>query len=97
METHTNDYKLYSVKDNLAEEYGPIFTAKTDAVAKRNYANMIISNKVNSNEYQLVYLGEYNSQTGKIKSVDKVKIINTEEYMVSLVQNKINKTKENIK
>lgn len=50
---------LYSIKDILAEEYGPIFEAKNDAVATRSYKQLVEKNKLNTSEFVLYYVGKF--------------------------------------
>lgn len=45
--------KYYSIKDVLAEEFGPLFVAKNDAVAARMYKNVALQERVNPNDYEL--------------------------------------------
>lgn len=52
--------KLYTVYDSVAEEAGPIFQAVNDAVALRNYNNMMASTPhVNKDEYKLLCIGTF--------------------------------------
>lgn len=53
---------LYSIVDTVAEEFGPIFHAKNDGVAIRNYRNFLKDNPtVNPLEVELVKVGEFNT------------------------------------
>lgn len=58
--------KLYSVYDNVAEEFGPVFMARNDQVAKRAVINMMHKAEVSANEYQLYQVGVFNTTNGKI-------------------------------
>jgi hypothetical protein len=50
---------LYVIYDVLAEECGPIFEAKNDAVAARQYRNVMASRKAGDQaEYQLHCVGD---------------------------------------
>lgn len=51
---------LYTVYDRLAEEAGPVFEAKNDPVALRNYANLLnsVQKTANPDEYELWCVGE---------------------------------------
>lgn len=63
---------LYSIRDNVAEEFGPIFQAKNHAIAKRNFINLIDENKGMSKEdYQIVSMGTFDTETGEI-AIEKV-------------------------
>jgi hypothetical protein len=54
--------RLYTVYDKVAEEAGPIFQAKTDGVAMRNYQGLVQSQNLNPDDYLLYYLGTFNTE-----------------------------------
>lgn len=58
-------FNLYSVYDSVSEEFGPIFHAKNEAVAKRAVTN-ILHDGVKANDYDLYMLGTYDVDTGVI-------------------------------
>lgn len=53
---------LYAIWDKKAEEYGPVFTAKNDEVAKRNFNALIKDQPIHPEEYQLCWVGEFDSE-----------------------------------
>ena len=56
-------YKLYSIYDKDAKEFGPLFNAKNDIVASRYVEEMIKEvNYVDS--YALYCMGEYDTEYG---------------------------------
>lgn len=56
---------IYSIKDTVAQEFGPIFQAKNDDVALRNFHSALL--KVpNPEEYELYYLGTFDVDTGSL-------------------------------
>jgi len=58
---------IYSIKDIIALEYGPLFLAKNSGVAKRQYLNMMAEQRVNQiSDYCLYELGWYDPETGLI-------------------------------
>lgn len=57
---------IYVVWDKIAEEAGPPFIAKNDGVAMRNYFR-IIEKSNNYKEYELVSIGEFNSDVPMIE------------------------------
>ena len=59
--------RIYTVFDRLAEDFAPPFFAKNNAVAHREYGNLLSSKRLNSNEYGLFYLGEYDTETAVIQ------------------------------
>jgi len=58
--------KMYVVLDRIAEDSGPIFEAKNDAVAHRNYRKMMESVDLPRSSFRLLSLGEFNHETQKI-------------------------------
>lgn len=62
--------RLYAVYDRIAEESGPIFEAKNDGIAKRNY-DAFIQSQVQKDElglfeptdFQCLFLGDYDKTT----------------------------------
>lgn len=58
---------LYSVYDRLAEEYGPVFEAPTNAVACRSFEILMKEAKIGKvSEYKLLSLGSVDHTTGEI-------------------------------
>lgn len=55
------DMRLYVIFDKLAAESGPIFEAKNDAVAKRNFDHAV--KNTNPSEYSLLSLGSIDHAT----------------------------------
>ncbi len=56
-------YKLYSIYDKDAKEFGPLFNAKNDAVASR-YVVQMIDEAINVHSYALYCMGEYDTENG---------------------------------
>lgn len=60
---------MYVIRDNVAEDCGPIFTAKTDGVAIRNYENYINKDvTVHKEDYDLLRVGSYDSEQPLVKA-----------------------------
>lgn len=52
--------QVYTIYDKVARESGPLFTAKNDSVAWRQFHNAITGKvEVDEHEYQLLKLGTY--------------------------------------
>lgn len=62
-------YKLYSIYDKDAKEFGPLFNAKNDVVASR-YVEEMIKEVTHVDSYALYCMGEYDTEHGITK--DKV-------------------------
>ena len=56
-------YKLYSIYDKDAKEYGPLFNAKNDIVASR-YVHDMIKEVSFVDSYALFCMGEYDTEYG---------------------------------
>lgn len=63
--------RLYSIFDRIAEEFGPVFEAKNDSVAIRNWRNTLErAEGVREDEYRLYWIGTIDHSTGKIVPTD---------------------------
>ena len=61
--------KLYSVKDQVAEKFGPVFTAVNDGVAVRQFTGLL--KQVDYvGEYDLYCVAEFDDEQGSIKAVN---------------------------
>lgn len=59
--------KLFSVFDRKAQEFGPLFEAKNEDVAIRQFKNMLSSERMLSPEdYDLYSFGEFDREKGHI-------------------------------
>jgi len=67
--------KIYSIRDTKGEIYNTPFYQRTHGEAERNFKTVASDSKSTISQfpedYDLYYLGEYDDQTGKIKSLDK--------------------------
>lgn len=64
-----NKVRLYAVRDEIAEEFGPLFTAKNDGVAKRKFDELVkkVADEVKG-DYILYFMGIYDIEKGGIFS-----------------------------
>lgn len=53
--------KLYTIRDKVAEESGPIFQAKNDAIASRQF-QQVISKSESPRDYVLIRIGEFETE-----------------------------------
>lgn len=58
--------QLYTIFDLVAEESGPIFEAKNDAVSLRKYNLNIQKDGINTAEFKLYRVGEIDHDTNEI-------------------------------
>ena len=59
------NYGLYTIYDKVAQETGPLFEAKSDAVASRSARNLL-SEVQAVDDFKLLRVGYSNKTTGKI-------------------------------
>lgn len=57
---------LYSVKDELAEEFAPLFYAKNDAVAKRMYLEMCKQSRLDPSDFTLYHVLDLDESVGLV-------------------------------
>lgn len=62
---------VYAIYDRVAEECGPVWTSKNDAVAVRN-ANIQLK-EVRADDFWLYKLGEFDSEEIRIDGFEKGK------------------------
>lgn len=67
--------RVYSILDKVAEEYGPLFEARNDSVAMRNYKKMIAEHDVEEDEFQLYYVCEIDKDDLKIGEIDPRRVV----------------------
>lgn len=60
-------YKLYSIYDKDAQEYGPLFNAKNALIASR-YVEQIIKDVEDVDPYAIYCMGEYDTENGITKT-----------------------------
>lgn len=66
---------VYSVKDTVANEFGPIWQAVNDGVAKRQFRHILDSTKgVRFDDFELWRLAEFYKDSGEIV-VDKPQVV----------------------
>lgn len=71
-----SNYGLYSIRDNVAEEFGPVFVAKNLQVAIRNFRMTFKGNEgLFPEDYTLYVLAEFDSTSGVITALDEAKFI----------------------
>lgn len=72
--------RVYSIKDIVAVEFGPMFWAKNNSVAMRNFKNFI-NDQYSKNEnfirddFELYCIGVFNNETGIYEEVFQERVI----------------------
>lgn len=65
------EFGVYSIRDTIAEEFGPIFTAKNEGVAIRSFFQLLKGDPAtNQADYTLHRLGTWDRDTGKLIAQD---------------------------
>lgn len=67
--------RLYTIYDKRAEESGPLFQAKNDAVALRNYESLLAREEVKETEYKLLCVGLFDNEKCLIFPQDPEEVI----------------------
>lgn len=62
--------QLYTIYDRIAEDAGPIFCAKNDGVANRQYQHLLNEYQTDPLHFKLHRLGSFNTSTMIITSLD---------------------------
>jgi len=77
---------LYTIRDKVAEECGPVFQATNDGVAVRSTVK-ILSQSVDPNDYELLCIGAFNTETGAIapEHVRQVHFVIDKDRMYAIV------------
>lgn len=78
--------KLYTIYDVIAEECAPIFQAKTHGVARRKIVDLAKKEAINPKEYQLLYLGTFDSEKTELKPVEVPELIDYENLLVEHIK-----------
>lgn len=76
---------LYCIKDKAADEFGPPFQAKTDAVALRMFNQLVEREKVTGIDYELYHVGAFDPVSGTLYS-SSLRKIKTMEQLSELVK-----------
>lgn len=79
--------QMFSIKDLVAQEYGPPYLAKNAAVAMRSFQNMMKREQViNSKDYELYMIGSWYSDEGKVVSCEPSLIVEPKDDKVETVK-----------
>lgn len=69
-------YNIYTIYDSVAEEAGPLFNAKNDSVAERQFKNMVQSQNISDwTEYHLNRVGTFDTEKMLLTSENKPVLI----------------------
>lgn len=75
--------KIFTIRDSKGEFYGQPFFQKSHGEAERSFRTLTTDGKSTVNQYpedfDLYYLGEYDDQSGKFKTLD------TPQHMIKAV------------
>lgn len=80
--------ELYVVYDIMALEAGPIFSAKNERVAMRNYVGFIKTHpEIATQEYKLYKIATFDTESMEVKSEHKEVNVPLEREELSLFEN----------
>lgn len=70
--------RVYTIKDVVAEEFGPLYQARNDGVAIRGYRDLMArpmgTALPDPREYRLYCVAEFDNSTGYVHASDPVEI-----------------------
>jgi len=66
---------LYTIRDKVAEDCGPVFQAKNNGVAVRNFEQMFEKNAVSASDFVLLLLGTFDQDSGRITAYDDLEVV----------------------
>ena len=70
--------QIYTIFDKIASEAGPLFCAKNDAVAIRNFNNLMKADpSVNISDFTLLKVGEFDTCPVIVKGFPENKVLET--------------------
>lgn len=61
---------VYTIYDRVAEDAGPLFTARNEGVALRALGDVFKNSYGKPEEYKLLCIGTYDHTTAKLESID---------------------------
>jgi len=73
--------KMYAVRDTATDQFGSIMLLINNGHAARSFTDQVNENDKNnplynhSEDYELYYLGDYNTDTGKIQTTNEPEMI----------------------
>lgn len=73
-----NDYKLYSLRDRLADSFRSVVLDVSDATAQRNFAFAVTNTPemaFQSKDLELCCIGEFDSKTGVIVPCVPIRVV----------------------
>lgn len=72
---------MYSLFDRVGEEFSPPFVAANDAVAKRQFNQLMDTQKLNGDDFRLFKVGFWDRITGQIYPIDSEVGLKREEVL----------------
>lgn len=62
--------KLYTIYDKVAEEAGPIVTAKNDGIASRLFVHLVQKEGLNPVDYTLLFVADFDTTVSKVVGLE---------------------------
>lgn len=79
---------LYVIRDNVADTFGPLYEAKNDAVAIRQFKNLL-ERQVNKEDFELYKVGKYDNEKGEVSALSKIQVYSGEKWIKDQNKNKL--------
>lgn len=67
--------RVYSIRDKVARECGPLFVAKNDGVALRQFRNLLKTDGVRPDDFELLLLGMFDTDGSCLTSYTNYTVI----------------------
>lgn len=74
-EEHERRVGLYTIMDRVAEDCGPVFSARKPAIAMRQFTRMISHEGLDQDDFILIAVGGFDSQKCELVTLDEGQII----------------------
>ncbi|HEX2956326.1 MAG TPA: hypothetical protein VHO70_05825 [Chitinispirillaceae bacterium] len=66
---------IYVIQDVIADEVGPLFEAKNDLVALRQYSQIVEKNNLKTNEFRLLMIGTVNRNNSQVELISGFRVV----------------------
>lgn len=70
---------IYAIYDNVAEEYGPLFESKSDAVALRQF-HQLLKESPNKEDYDLYCFGRFEREKAQMLIEEKFLVMSGKNF-----------------
>jgi len=75
IQEHDRRVGLFTISDRVAEDSGPIFSAKNVAVAKRQFQRLVDHDGLDPADFYLVMVGGFDSKSLQLETLEVAEVI----------------------